>query len=394
MKIFWTTILIGILGTATFVFIMDPGYRWHDAPVPFFRDLKEDEIRIFPTNFDERSIKVSHINFIEKPDVLLLGSSRMAPVSSIFFKKDLKIFNAGLSSASFEDYIAIWQDMKQLGKNPKKVIIFMDPWLFNSTANNKATGWHFIGKYVENFYSDHGYKGQEDSKGGFKGSGTKLSLKERTLKISRSAMKTPERLSRGFDLAFQIVSWPMVKQAVKIFIKNGISRDRMINLIINRTDFGPEDRGVAKDGATLYPLSERRAKTPSELRALVMDTFLNPNAFDEWHFDQEAKVKFDLLLNDISQSGTEVLMIAPPLHPLMTELLSHKINYVGLLNEVNETIRSQASKTPAVVFCDAENFEKVGCQESEMKDATHLLEGCISKVLRYCTQNTSWSKLL
>lgn len=392
MKVFLLTILIGIIFVSSFVFTMDPGYRWHDAPAPFSRALKDNEIRIFPTNFDERSVKISHIKYIQKPDLLLLGSSRVAPVSSVFFGKNVNIFNAGLSSASIEDYIAIWQDLKQQGKNPSKVIIFMDPWLFNTTANKMATGWHFIGGYVDTFYSEHGYKAEaEESKSNFK---AKLSFKERIIKTINSVTHLPDRLSQGFDLAFQVMSWPMVKASSKILLKNGISRDRIINRIVTRNEFGPEDRGVAKDGATLYPLSETQSKTPEALEILVKEYVTKPNSFDDWHFDHDAQTKFDLLINDISKNGGEVLLISPPFHPLMTELMTKKVNYPSFLAEAQSAVKTTVSKNTKINFCNAEDFHGVGCQESEMKDSTHLLEPCITKVLRFCTQNSSWSKVL
>jgi hypothetical protein len=392
MKVFLLTILIGIIFLSSFVFVMDPGYRWHDAPAPFSRALNDNEIRIFPTNFDERSVKVSHIKFIQKPDLLLLGSSRVAPVSSVFFSKDVNIFNAGLSSASIEDYIGIWQDLKQQGKNPSKVIIFMDPWLFNTTANKMATGWHFIGSYVDTFYSEHGYKaGVEESKPNFK---AKLTFRERIIKTINSAYRLPDRLSQGFDLAFQVMSWPMVKASSKIFLKNGISRDRIINRIVTRKEFGPEDRGVAKDGATLYPLSETQSKTPEALEVLVKEYVTKPNSFDDWHFDHDAQTKFNLLINDISRNGAEVLLISPPFHPLMTELMTKKVNYPSFLAEAQAAVKASTSKSAKINFCNAEDFHAVGCLESEMKDSTHLLEPCITKVLRFCTQNSPWSKVL
>ncbi|MCP4180736.1 MAG: hypothetical protein GY756_23495, partial [bacterium] len=106
-------------------------------------------------NCNER-ILVKNIIFNTKnaPDILVLGSSRAIIINSDFFQNN-RLMNSSVSGANLEDLIAIYQIYKDRKLKIKKVIIGIDPWIFND--NNSDKRWKSISKFkngdlFENFY--------------------------------------------------------------------------------------------------------------------------------------------------------------------------------------------------------------------------------------------------
>lgn len=91
------------------------------------------------TNYDERLLQKFLIhNSTFCPDVLVLGSSRVMLINSTYFKGQT-FFNNGVSGASIEDLLSIYQMYDGKKCQPKKIILGLDPWTLN--INNNQTRW-------------------------------------------------------------------------------------------------------------------------------------------------------------------------------------------------------------------------------------------------------------
>ena len=104
---------------------------------------------------NERLLRIHSINMLKQaPDVVVLGSSRVMDFSTKHFKHDI-FYNNGVSGASLEDYISIYQCYKERNILPKKLIIEITPWIFNK--NNGESRW----KTLESYYNR--YKNVDDN---------------------------------------------------------------------------------------------------------------------------------------------------------------------------------------------------------------------------------------
>ncbi|RAR69304.1 hypothetical protein [Flavobacterium aciduliphilum] len=104
------------------------------------------------SNFEDRLLQREIIgNMKFTPDIIVLGSSRTMLINSQYFPNK-KIFNNSVFGASIEDIIAIYQIYKEKHKYPKKVIIGIDPWYFNT--NNDQKRWESIGEYYKSFVNN------------------------------------------------------------------------------------------------------------------------------------------------------------------------------------------------------------------------------------------------
>lgn len=92
-------------------------------------------------NYDERLLQKYFIECLKiKPDILVIGSSRSMLIGSDLFSN--KIINNGVSGASVEDFLAIYNFYQKRKFKPKTIILGLDPWLLND--NSGQTLWKSI----------------------------------------------------------------------------------------------------------------------------------------------------------------------------------------------------------------------------------------------------------
>jgi predicted glycosyltransferase involved in capsule biosynthesis len=82
-------------------------------------------------NYDERLFQKELIISEEiYPNFVIVGSSRTMLINSDLFLSS-SFLNNSVSGASIEDIISIYQLYKVNNKLPKKILLGVDPWLFN-----------------------------------------------------------------------------------------------------------------------------------------------------------------------------------------------------------------------------------------------------------------------
>lgn len=104
------------------------------------------------SNYDDRLFQKECIErMVKAPKVVVLGSSRTMLINSTHYPEEQSIFNNSVSGASLEDFIALIQIYKERNLLPERIIIGMDPWLFNE--NNKQSKWKSLEFYYNNYYN-------------------------------------------------------------------------------------------------------------------------------------------------------------------------------------------------------------------------------------------------
>ncbi|MDI1235315.1 MAG: hypothetical protein PSX81_13620 [bacterium] len=94
------------------------------------------------TNYDERLLQKYFINEMKDcPDVIILGSSRVMQLGNAYFPNE-KLINNGVSGASIEDLLAIYDLYENKGCKIKKVKIGLDPYFLNE--NNDQSRWKLL----------------------------------------------------------------------------------------------------------------------------------------------------------------------------------------------------------------------------------------------------------
>lgn len=100
-------------------------------------------------NYDERIFQKKVVNKMDSaPKILVFGSSRTMLINTDFFPNQT-LYNNSVSGASLEDIIGLFQIYNEHDLLPEKIILGVDPWLFNK--NNGQSRW----KSIRNFYNDY-----------------------------------------------------------------------------------------------------------------------------------------------------------------------------------------------------------------------------------------------
>lgn len=114
------------------------------------------------SNYDERIFRKELIKNIKTPpDIIVLGSSRTLLINSEYFP-GYSLINNSVSGASIQDLIGLYQLYKDVGCIPRKILMGIDPWLFNQ--NNGQVRWKSISKHYYKFLNveDNDHKFQDN----------------------------------------------------------------------------------------------------------------------------------------------------------------------------------------------------------------------------------------
>lgn len=287
------------------------------------------------SNLDERLLQEEIIGHLgENPDVVVLGSSRSMLIRSEFFS-DVDLRNHSVSGASIEDIIAIYQMYKGSEKLPAKIILNIDPWIFNQ--NNGQKRW----KSIADFYYTFHHK-QEKNKTYFK-------YKELfSLSYFQSSLKNIPNNLRGQD--------------------DPVPTQQSHNLL----------HTILQDGSLVYKKGFRDASESEILKKAAKDATgtiyslgnFNKLSPDLWN-------EFATLIEDIEAQGVEIEFFLAPYHPLVYERI--KNDYKVVL-EVEDFIRTYAEQNNILLY-GSYNPKIVGGKETYFYDGEHSTEEGIKLIL-------------
>lgn len=140
-----TLVVVNYIGDSANLFKI--GYESKMAEIiiqgNYVTNIDNYDDRIFQKEISER-IKMA-------PEIIVLGASRSMFIDGTLLGSS-NIFNNSVSGGSLEDYVAIYQIYKNNNKMPKKVMIDIEPYLFNK--NNNQERWKSIQKYYYDFKNE------------------------------------------------------------------------------------------------------------------------------------------------------------------------------------------------------------------------------------------------
>lgn len=290
-------------------------------------------IRVTPDRFDERKFVIGQIDAIDRPDLLLMGSSRLMQADSKMFSSKIQMFNAAISVGTIPDFAAIWQEIKNENKSPKYVIISLDPWVFN--RNNQRNEWKSNEKLYQQFQSGH----------------VDLTIQRIKKYASNFLRKSNE--------------WP----------------------VTSRSEMQREESGKRGDGSTVYPESYNRPQSVLEVHTKAQ-RYLRGCVFSmcDWEFDEKNYQTLLSLLRDFYSRKIEVLLILPPYHPIVYRELMKKDEYKNPLMQVRDAYEKKlkSESNIAYEFCDILDPSTAGCDEGEFTDGMHYQYSCMQKIIQSC----------
>lgn len=300
------------------------------------------------SNYDERILQKELINKIKsKPDILILGSSRTMLINSSYFE-DKKVINNSVSGASIEDLIALYQMYKAKNILPKKIILGIDPWLFNE--NNGQTRWNSLKREYYSFFN-------------------------KTIDKDILNNKTQQLFSFSYFQS-SLRSLP----AVILGKSNPIASNKIYN----------ESNTKIKDGSLAYSEKYRNASVTdvdNKAKKYIAGKIYSIEKFDS--ISPKIFSEFDDLCKEVLANDIELNFFLAPYHPLVYPKI--KEDYKIVLEGENKIIK-YAHQNNIRIF-GSYNPVKIEVDNFGFYDGMHSKEKTIQKILKVRTHNNVYKSL-
>lgn len=302
------------------------------------------------SNYDERILQKELINNLRSsPDILILGSSRTMLINSTYFKNK-KVINNSVSGASIEDLVAIYHIYQVKNKLPEKIILGIDPWLFN--VNNGQTRWESLKKEYSSF------------------SNKKLEIKKDILN---------NKIKQLFSFSYFQASFRNLPNVIK-----GNSEPIASNVIYNQTttklvdaslSYGKEYREASSEQVN----NSAKNFISGSLYSLEQFNDVSPEVFQEFE-----NLCLSILKNDI-----ELSFFLAPYHPIVYEKINQ--DYPIVLEAENEVL--QFAKEKGIECLGSFSPIKAEVTNSDFYDGMHCNEQGTKKIMKVRTPNNVYKSL-
>lgn len=344
MKLFLKKILAYILPIILIVFLVnlisDPASLFKGIELKIATDISNGFNVTGVANIDERILQKKVIENIQNPpETIILGSSRIMMVGRAYY--GIKSRNNGVSGASLEDIIAIYQIYKEEGIKPKKFVIGVDPWLFNQ--NNGQSRWLSIKNDYDRYYNEESNQFIVD------------------LPIHKYE---------------QLFSLSYFQASIKSLSKNvnnnkPIATQNELNNTLTRLI----------DGTITYG-NDYRTKSGREVEDAAKN-YINGNIYSIENFNdisEEIKTKFENFIVDLLKNGIEIEFLLMPYHPIVWQHIEENEKYKAV-QDVESYMYNFANKN-SIKITGSYNPEPFMLSSTDFYDGMHLSPDGIKKVLK------------
>jgi hypothetical protein len=303
-------------------------------------------------NYDERQLQKRIIENSEKKfDIIFLGSSRGMQLRHGFISfgdGSQNFFNHGLSGCSLEDYLAIIGLYESKGYLPTKIIIGVDPWIFNK--NSAQLRWKSIGKYYKNVLGE------------IYGTNIEVDLSDNAK-------------------YFQLINFDYTKANLNaIILKNNKDKIYITNTV------NIDDSIKEPDGSIHYPFEERHQKDiKTRVRAKM---YANAPVYSLENFNKLSnKEIFEDFIAYLRNKNIEVMFLLFPYHPITYTLLVKNPKY-KIIIDVETYLRNIAS-TRRIKISGSYNPENYHLSSMDFIDGMHCKDIVMEKLCEEFRDDTS-----
>jgi len=293
-------------------------------------------------NYDERLLAKSLINNpVFCPDFAVLGSSRVLLINSSDFKGQT-FLNNGVSGASIEDLLGIYQLYEQKKCFPKKIILGLDPWILN--INNGQTRWSTLNREYVLLYNQL--------------TNNNIIPRDKQMYSKYFQLLSPSYFKDSFKSLFLVSSKPIVTTTK---LNNTFTK--------------------LADGSISYDLLYRSA-TPAEIQKNAID-YISGDVYSIEKFDKlspEIMVLLEKLIAHIRNNHIEISFFLAPYHPKVYAFIAKSNKYSRII-ESEIYYRNLALKYGIKVL-GSFNPNKLNMDDSFFYDGMHCNEKGVKKILK------------
>lgn len=308
---------------------------------------------------DERRFQRARLGAIPRPRIVAFGSSRVMELST-----DLagvgpgEFYNAGMSAATVEDFIALWSILERQGKRPEEAWFSVDAWVFNQA--HEEIRWLAWADEVSGFLARAGVG---------------------------SAIGGPlPGLLLLWYRAKELLSYTVLKASVADLRRLASGRRRgdevaraLEGALVPEADLGGR-RGLRADGSIVYEAEYQRLSPERTREEAVRYVAAARTGLEGFRWNAERAARLELLWREMRTGGVRVVAWLPPYHPAAWRLIQADPHRAAVLAEVRRVLEEAAART-GTRFFDLSDPATLGCGEPDFYDAVHMRPSCLRRLL-------------
>lgn len=300
-------------------------------------------------DYDDRLLQKEYVAGLKSGrDVIVLGSSRAMQMGSDFFPGET-FFNHAVAGATIEDDIAIYGLYAHKKLIPRRVVLFIDPWVFN--ARNDQTRWCSLAGEYEQMRLLLGIAGNERWRPWWH-QGQKLQTLISLTYFHDSGKRLLERL-RGKSNMFSVTDSSLGDLPAKL-----------------------------KDGVLRYG-ADMRARTEAEIDQEAVKYSQEKEIYSLGNFNELSFVlqdKFERLIRRIRQDGATVELLMVPYHPIVWNVLAHDPKY--RLVAAAEAYVNDFARREGITVHGSYDPGRYGLGSGDFYDGMHAQASVITRIIR------------
>jgi len=304
--------------------------------------LEPRERMLLYHNVDERLFHKARLGLVDRPRVVLLGSSRVTKLSAAALGLPRAAFyNAGMGAATVEDFIGVWALLRDQGKIPEIAVFCIESWQLD--ANQPPGRWRSLQSEVSRFLDETA-----------SGEGARwVPLAEATYR---------------WDTVTELVSFTVFRSSVRDLRKARVlaPTETTLTRALEREEHYGE----------LITLRDEAFR-----RRVVESAYAGGGVTVSYRWDTGRAELLRKLWRDMAARGVHVVAYMPPYNPTAWEVVRTDPRHAEARRATEQFLRDA---TPRLLE-NVANFSdpvSVPCAESDFFDSSHPNAECLSRTFR------------
>ena len=314
--------------------------------------LRPGEVALGYRNVDERRFQRGRLATIPRPRVVTFGSSRvMQMTGALVGVGPAAFYNLGMSGATVEDYVGLWEILRRQDKIPERAIFSLDPWIFNAEVDQVR--WRTLTREIDTF-------------------------------LARRGWRTVDAALGGWSRAKELVSYEVLRDSVRrlrrLFRSRPAARTGSPETLIVPESAVGDRQALRADGSLIYDGAFQR-RSPREVQEdAVHWAATDGPGLARFRWNPERLRLLETLWKDMRARGVRITAFLPPYHPATWRVIDGDARQREALDQVRRALAELASRLD-VSFADFADPASVPCAADEFFDGQHARPSCLRKLL-------------
>ena len=314
--------------------------------------LRPGEVAVGYRNVDERRFQRGRLGAIPRPRVVSFGSSRVMQLTGALVGVEPgSFYNLGMSGATVEDYVGLWEILRRQDKIPERAIFSLDPWIFNTDVDQVR--WRTLSREVDAFLAR---RGRWDA-----------------LDMALGAW------SRAKELVSYEVLRDSFRRLRRLFRSPPTGRRATPDTLIAAESAVADRQALRADGSLIYDGPFQR-RPPLEVQEdAVRWAATDGPGLARFRWNAERLRLLETLWRDMRVRGVRITAFLPPYHPATWRVIEADARQRETLDQVRRALAALAARLD-VSFSDFADPASVPCSADEFFDGQHPRPACLRKL--------------